>query len=75
MVKKYSKGIPSFEFKRIRPRNEALDLMVYNIGAFTSLNANMDLVQKNLSQVRKTESRKSNPRKGWISAVKNHRQF
>jgi phage terminase large subunit GpA-like protein len=75
MVKKYSKGIPSFEFKRIRPRNEALDLFVYNIGAFTSLNANMDLVQKNLSKVRKSESRKPNPRKGWISAIKSHRQF
>ena len=75
MIKKYSKGIPSYEFKKIRPRNESLDLMVYNIGAFTSLNANMKLVQKNLSEVRKTEPKKSNYRKGWISSAKYNTKF
>ena len=43
------------EFKRLRPRNEALDLMVYNLAAFRSLNANMGIIQKKLSEVRKTE--------------------
>lgn len=75
MIKKYSKGIPSFEFKKIRPRNESLDLMVYNIGAFTSLNANMKLVQKNLKEIRKTEPTKPKGRKGWISSVKYNTKF
>ena len=74
MVKKYSKGIPHLEFKRIRPRNEALDLMVYNLAAFTSLNANMTRVQRNLSEVRKTAPRKSIRTSGWVSGVQQHRK-
>ena len=45
------------EFKRLRPRNEALDLMVYNLAAFRSLNANMGIIQKKLSEVRKSEQK------------------
>ena len=37
LIKKYVKGIPRMEFKQLRPRNEALDLMVYNLAAFRSL--------------------------------------
>ena len=40
------------EFKRLRPRNEALDLMVYNLACFRSLNANFNMIQKRLDAVR-----------------------
>ncbi len=58
LVKRYKAGIPRMEFKRLRPRNEALDLMVYNLAAFRSLNANMSIIQKKLSEVRKSEPKK-----------------
>ena len=58
IVKRYKAGIPRMEFKRLRPRNEALDLMVYNLAAFRSLNANMSIIQKKLSEVRKSEPKK-----------------
>ncbi len=69
LVKRYKAGIPRMEFKRLRPRNEALDLMVYNLAAFRSLNANMSIIQKKLSEVRKTEPKKqykSRP-KSWAT--------
>ena len=74
MIKRYSKGIPRLEFKRIRPRNEALDLMVYNLAAFTSLNANMTRVQRNLSDVRKTSARKNTRPSGWVSGVQGRKR-
>ena len=52
LVKRYVKGIPKMEFKRLRPRNEALDLMVYNLACFRSLNANFNMIQKRLDTVR-----------------------
>ena len=69
IVKRYKAGIPRMEFKRLRPRNEALDLMVYNLAAFRSLNANMSIIQKKLSEVRKTEPKKQfNQRpKSWAT--------
>ena len=59
-MKLYVKGIPKMEFKRLRPRNEALDLMVYNLACFRSLNANFNMIQKRLDTVRekKPEGRK-----------------
>ena len=69
IVKRYKAGIPRMEFKRLRPRNEALDLMVYNLAAFRSLNANMSIIQKKLSEVRKSEPKnqfKQRP-KSWAT--------
>jgi phage terminase large subunit GpA-like protein len=69
LVKRYKAGIPRMEFKRLRPRNEALDLMTYNLAAFRSLNANMSIIQKKLSEVRKSEPKKqfkSRP-KSWAT--------
>ena len=63
LVKKYSKGIPRMEFKKMRPRNEALDLMTYNLGAFRSLNANMPLIQKKLGEMRKEKEPKQRPKR------------
>ena len=51
------------EFKRLRPRNEALDLMVYNLAAFRSLNANFTMIQKRLGEVRE-KSTEPRGRKG-----------
>tara|TARA_R100000655_G_scaffold22079_1_gene44891 strand:+ start:1962 stop:3608 length:1647 start_codon:yes stop_codon:yes gene_type:complete len=69
LVKKYSKGIPRMEFKKMRPRNEALDLMTYNLGAFRSLNANMPLIQKKLEDIRKVKEPKTRPprNKNWAT--------
>ena len=69
LIKRYVKGIPRMEFKQLRQRNEALDLMVYNLAAFRSLNANMSVIQKKLSEVRKSEPKKQKqPRsKTWAT--------
>ena len=58
LIKRYVKGIPRMEFKQMRPRNEALDLMVYNLAAFRSLNANMSVIQKKLEDIRKVTPKK-----------------
>ena len=69
LIKKYVKGIPRMEFKQLRQRNEALDLMVYNLAAFRSLNANMSVIQKKLEDIRKTVPKKRlQPRaKSWAT--------
>jgi phage terminase large subunit GpA-like protein len=69
LIKRYVKGIPRMEFKQMRPRNEALDLMVYNLAAFRSLNANMSVIQKKLEDIRKVAPKKRpQPRaKNWAT--------
>ena len=68
LVKRYSKGIPRMEFVRTRQRNEALDLMCYNLGAFRSLNANMPVIQKRLEEVRKVDKpRIKSNRRNWAT--------
>ena len=53
-VKLYTKRIARIEYVKVRLRNEALDLLVLNLAAWTSVNANTEALQKNLSEVRKT---------------------
>ena len=68
LIKKYVKGIPRMEFKQLRPRNEALDLMVYNLAAFRSLNANMQIIQKKLAEIRKSEPKRLQQRpRSWAT--------
>ena len=67
LVKRYVKGIPKFEFKRLRPRNEALDLMVYNLASFRSLNANMEMIQKRLETIREPETRKKRNQRNFVT--------
>jgi phage terminase large subunit GpA-like protein len=68
LIKKYVKGIPRMEFKQLRPRNEALDLMVYNLAAFRSLNANMAIIQKKLAEIRKSEPKRLQQRpRSWAT--------
>ena len=70
-VKRYVKGIPHLEFKKVRERNEALDLLVLNIAAFSTLNADTKRIQKNLSEVRKPEAQpKPRIQKSWVSGVR-----
>ena len=54
-VKRYSRGIPRIEYQKLRPRNEALDLLVLNLAAFASLNANTGRMLSKLSETRKPE--------------------
>jgi phage terminase large subunit GpA-like protein len=68
LIKKYVKGIPRMEFKQLRPRNEALDLMVYNLAAFRSLNANMQIIQQKLAEIRKSEPKRLKQRpRSWAT--------
>ena len=67
LVKRYVKGIPKFEFKRLRPRNEALDLMVYNLACFRSLNANMEIIQKKLETIREPETRNKTKKRNFVT--------
>lgn len=45
-VVRYHKGYPKHEWKKMRTRNEALDVRVYAIAALAILNVNMDTVTK-----------------------------
>ena len=67
LVKRYVKGIPKFEFKRLRPRNEALDLMVYNLACFRSLNANMEMIQKRLETIREPSKKQTQPKRNFVT--------
>lgn len=49
-VKKYIKGRPRLEWQKIRPRNEALDIAVYNLAALYILNPNFDKLTARLSK-------------------------
>ena len=67
LIKRYVKGIPKFEFKRLRPRNEALDLLVYNLACFRSLNANMEMIQKKLETIREPENRNKRTKRNFVT--------
>lgn len=48
-VKKFVKGIAKMEWKKVRTRNEPLDLRVYALAAFRLLNANMKKISKKIN--------------------------
>lgn len=50
-VTKYVKGRPRQEWQKIRARNEALDLSVYNLAALYILNPNFDRLAERLAPV------------------------
>ena len=67
-VTRFSRGVPHQEFKKTRERNEALDLLIYNLAAFATLRADTRKIQKKLSEVRKEEKPKqSRRRRNWVS--------
>lgn len=49
LVTRYRGGVSKRIWKKKRPRNEALDLRVYNIAAFAILNPNLKVIAKKLS--------------------------
>lgn len=44
IVTKYRKGFPYREYMKVRARNEALDLRVYNMAALAILNPNLEMI-------------------------------
>ena len=65
-VTKWIRGKKSLIWKQIRPRNEALDTLVYNFAAIYILNPNFDVIeQKILVQDNNSQQKtKQKPRKG-----------
>jgi len=65
-VTKYVRGRKTLAWKQIRPRNEALDTLVYNFAAIYILNPNFDSIEhKILTQESKPQQKSQNsPQKG-----------
>ena len=65
-ITKYVRGRKTLAWKQIRPRNEALDTLVYNFAAIYILNPNYDAIEsKILTQESKPRERPQNtPQKG-----------
>ena len=67
-VTKFVRGRKSLIWKQIRPRNEALDTLVYNFAAIYILNPNFDTIeQKILDQQVKTPENEQKSRKKGIN--------
>ena len=77
----YHKGFEKREWVKIRPRNEALDVTVYNLAALSILNPNFKAlkareekekkeVEKPKEQQKQTTIRRFNYKKGWINGWK-----
>lgn len=56
-VKKYVKGRPTYEWKKTRTRNEALDIAVYNLAALYILNPNYRALSKRLNVEEKPDEK------------------
>lgn len=74
LVFEYKKGVLKQSWKKIRARNEALDIRVYNLAALTILNPNFKLVYANLrkglqskdrSDIKKKVKQKNNFATRW----------
>jgi phage terminase large subunit GpA-like protein len=65
-VTKFVKGRKSLIWKQIRPRNEALDTLVYNFAAIYILNPNYDTIQERIlsQQIKPSENKQKNAKKG-----------
>jgi len=65
-ITKFVRGRKTLAWKQIRPRNEALDTLVYNFAAIYILNPNFDTIeQKILTQETKSNKKSQNkPQKG-----------
>jgi len=63
-ITKFVRGRKSLVWKQIRPRNEALDCMVYNFAAIYILNPNFDVIeQKNMQNPQNMAKNKQKSRK------------
>ena len=65
-ITKFVRGRKTLAWKQIRPRNEALDTLVYNFAAIYILNPNFDSIEhKILTQESKPQQKSQNsPQKG-----------
>ena len=65
-VTKFVRGKKSLVWKQIRPRNEALDTLVYNFAAIYILNPNYDTIEERIlsQQIKPAEDGKKTQKKG-----------
>ena len=75
-------GFPIRYYKKLRERNESLDLRVYNLAALEILNPNMERIMENLQiiegdevaedqpQTVKTPPKRKPPSSGFVNAWK-----
>ena len=65
-VTKWIRGKKSLIWKQIRPRNEALDTLVYNFAAIYILNPNFDVIEQKIlvQDNNSSQKTKQKPRKG-----------
>jgi phage terminase large subunit GpA-like protein len=65
-VTKFVRGRKSLIWKQIRPRNEALDTLVYNFAAIYILNPNFDTIEEKIlsQQLKPEEKGKNKPKRG-----------
>ena len=65
-VTKFVRGRKSLIWKQIRPRNEALDTLVYNFSAIYILNPNFDLIEEKIlnQQIKPQQKSQNTPQKG-----------
>ena len=65
-VTKFVRGRKNLVWKQIRPRNEALDTLVYNFAAIYILNPNFNSIEEKIlnQQLKPSESKENKPKKG-----------
>ena len=61
IVTRFSKGFRKREWKKIRPRNEALDCRVYALAAYALLNANINQIANRIDRKIETVEPKPEP--------------
>lgn len=67
LVTKFHKGVPQSTWKKIRPRNEALDCSVYALGALRLLHPDLEAVARRLSEPPLQGPPKvSSPQRAWL---------
>lgn len=67
LVKVWHRGLPEWRWKKLRPRNEALDMFVYGLGALKLLNPDLPFELEKLRHP--TDAPPPAPKKpGWLGA-------
>lgn len=68
LVTKFSKGVPSQIWKKIRPRNEILDCTVYSIAALRLIRPDYVLLKQHLQEdvIDKMKPKTPSPQRKWI---------
>lgn len=66
LVTRFTKGVPSQVWKKIRPRNEALDCAVYALGALRLLHPDLELLAQRLANPAGPAPPPKPPRERWL---------